>query len=222
MQSSEGTGTDPGCIQLSSILGEMGWFNHFHLENTAHASEQSMQLGTVAAKQTVPVHPTKRSYKKRNAAAIAIVAVAVTAILTQIVLTGSQTDATNSPVTDTGDHERDVASIDDMQQKPESCRQYTCHACRYISTPETRADAGFWSRELMTHTASGFSPCWLLKNWRPTSRIFTFRRDRYFEASTQCFRSYRRSSTKMIHRSGSWAHSSQACRRPVYMYAQRH
>ena len=70
-----------------------------------------MQLGTVAAKQTVPVHPTKRSYKKRNAAAIAIVAVAVTAILTQIVLTGSQkTDATNSPVTDTGDHERDQCS----------------------------------------------------------------------------------------------------------------
>jgi ABC-type uncharacterized transport system involved in gliding motility auxiliary subunit len=129
MQSSEGTGTDPGCIQLSSILGEMGWFNHFHLENTAHASEQSMQLGTVAAKQTVPVHPTKRSYKKRNAAAIAIVAVAVTAILTQIVLTGSQkTDATNSPVTDTGDHERDVASIDDMQQKRAADNTPAMHA----------------------------------------------------------------------------------------------
>lgn len=87
-----------------------------------------MQLGTVAAKQTVPVHPTKRSYKKRNAAAIAIVAVAVTAILTQIVLTGSQTDATNSPVTDTGDHERDVASIDDMQQKRAADNTPAMHA----------------------------------------------------------------------------------------------
>jgi hypothetical protein len=117
MQSSEGTGTDPGCIQLRSILGEMGWFDHFHLENTEHDSEQSMQLGTVAAKQTVSVHPAKRGCKKQNAAAIAIVAVAVTAILTQLVLIASQRDAINAPVTDTGIHERNVATIDDMQQK---------------------------------------------------------------------------------------------------------
>jgi hypothetical protein len=119
MQSGDpGTGTDPGCIQLSSILGEMGWFDHFHLENTAYAPDQSMQIETVAAKQTVPaVHHTKRGYKKRNAAAIAIVAVAVTAILTQLVLTVSQKDDINSSVTDAGDQEMGVASIDDMQQK---------------------------------------------------------------------------------------------------------
>ncbi len=77
-----------------------------------------MQPSTVAAKQTVPaVHPTKRSHKKRNAAAIVVVAVAVTAILTQLVLIASQKDATNAPVTDTGDQEMGVASIDDMQQK---------------------------------------------------------------------------------------------------------